>query len=166
MEGLQILNIMQISRRINRMAYQVYEVNFNEDTIILAGIAHRGYALAGMMQEKLREITGKDVRLVKLTIDKGNPVESEVELDTDLQELTNKVVILVDDVVNTGKTLFYATKPFQKVLLKKLEILVLVHRDHLEFPFRPDYTGLSLATTLREHITVKLEGEEQAVYLS
>lgn len=165
MEGLKILDEEQIRHRINRMAYQVYEAHFHESELVLAGIPNQGYALAEMMKNKLLEVTGKDITLRKMTYDKQNPVKQEAKIEGDLQALEDKVVILVDDVINSGKTLFFACKPFQEVLLKQLKILVLVNRDHLEFPVQPDYSGLSLATTLQEHIRVVLTESEQAAYL-
>lgn len=165
MDGLEILNSNQINQRINRMAYEVYEDHFEEPVLYLAGIKRKGYALAQMMAAKLEEVTGKTVVLIQVSLDKKQPVENEVTLDYALNDLVDQSVILVDDVINTGRTLFYAIRPFHQVMLKKLKVLVLVNRDHLAFPVRPDYTGLSLSTTLQEHIAVRLNEEERSVVL-
>lgn len=165
MEGLKILDQDQIQHRVNRMAYQVYEEHFNEPELVLAGIADRGYSLAEIMQSKLAGITDKNIFLKKIALDKKNPVAGEITFEGDLQALSDKVVIVVDDVVNSGGTLFYACRPFMQVSLKKLKILVLVNRDHLEFPVKPDYSGLSLSTTLQEHIRVEVNNNEHAAYL-
>lgn len=165
MEGLEILNTQQIQHRINRMAFQVYEEHFHEEELVLAGIPRKGYALAEMMKKKLEEVTGKPIHLFQVEMDKRNLIDHDVQIAGDLKALEGKPVILVDDVINSGKTLFYACKPFQEVLLKKLKILVLVNRDHIEFPVQPDYTGLSLATTLQERIVVEINEKDQHAYL-
>ncbi len=72
------------------------------------------------------------------------------------------MIIVVDDVSNSGKTLLYALKPFINSHPKKIQILVLVERTHTSFPVRPDYVGLSIATTIQEHIFVEVNGEEVA----
>lgn len=165
MEGLEILNSNQIHQRINRMAYEVYEDHFEESVLYLSGITRKGYALAEMMADKLQSVTGKKVVLTQLTLDKKQPLEQNVQLNESLNKLEGQPVIVIDDVINTGRTLFYAIRPFQQIILKKLKVLVLVNRDHLAFPVRPDYTGLSLSTTLQEHISVKLNEEEKSVVL-
>lgn len=164
--SLKILDQQQISHRLDRMAYQIYEENFEESQLFIAGIAERGYQLGAIMQEKLVNITGKDVELGKIKMDKKDPINGAFEMDFEHKALQNQIVILVDDVLNTGKTMFYAIKPFMDVKLNKLQILTLVNRHHLEFPLAADYVGLSLATTLQEHIKVDLKNGEQAAYLS
>lgn len=166
MGRIQILDHQQIRYRLSRMAYEIHETHFNEDEVILAGIKRKGYALAKMMYQELAPIGSPEFKLCQLAFDKRNPLESQAELDISWEALHQKSVILIDDVINTGQTLFYATKPFQQVMLKRLKVLVLVNRDHTEFPFQPDYTGLSLATTLHEHISVTLTDQEQGVYLT
>jgi pyrimidine operon attenuation protein/uracil phosphoribosyltransferase len=66
---------------------------------------------------------------------------------------------LIDDVANSGKTLSFALKPFLEYQPKKIQTLVLVERSHKAFPVQPDYVGLSVATTIQEHIYVEVEGE-------
>lgn len=165
MDSKQILNQHQIEHRLTRMAYEVYEAHYHEQEVILAGIQRKGYELARKMHKILANISAIHFKLSKLHFDKRNPVDSYPELDLPLSEVSERSVILIDDVINTGETLFYATKPFQQVNVQQLKVLVLVNRDHTAFPFQPDYTGLSLATTLQERITVKLNESEEAVYL-
>lgn len=165
MGSKKILNHRQIQHRIDRMAYEVYEAHYDEEEVILAGIPRKGYALAEKMYQALQGIGHIEFKIAKLAYDKRDPIASNPELDLPLSTMENKSVILVDDVINTGRTLFYATKAFQQSALYQLKVLVLVNRDHTAFPFQPDYTGLSLATTLKDRITVTLKDEEAAVYL-
>ena len=89
-----------------------------------------------------------------------------VEIDLSPEALHNQTIIVIDDVANTGRTLFYACKPFLELLPRKIEMAVLVDRKHKSFPVLVDYVGLSLATTLREHIEVDLsKADELAAYL-
>jgi pyrimidine operon attenuation protein/uracil phosphoribosyltransferase len=74
-------------------------------------------------------------------------------------------VVLVDDVLNTGRTLIYAMVPFLAAKVKSIQVAVLVDRNHHSFPVNADYKGISLQTTLQEHVTVVMEKRKISVYL-
>ncbi len=160
----QVLNDAQVRQKIRRMAFQVYESNFLEKSIVLAGIDGQGYALAGELSREISSISPLKVKLVKVFINKETPEVGEVTLDTDHAAVKNKPVVLVDDVLNSGRTLAYGMKPFLSMAVKKIEVAVLVNRSHPKFPIQPEYTGYELSTTLSEHVTVVL-GEKSVVYL-
>lgn len=160
----QVLNDAQVRQKIRRMAFQVYESNFLEKSIVLAGIDGQGYALAGELSREIGSISPLKVKLVKVYINKETPEVGEVTLDTDHDAVKNKPVILVDDVLNSGRTLAYGMKPFLSMAVKKIEVAVLVNRSHPKFPIQPEFTGYELSTTLSEHVTVVL-GEKSVVYL-
>lgn len=160
----QVLNHAQVRQKIRRMAFQVYESNFSEKAIVLAGIDGQGYALAGELSREISSISPLKVKLVKVIINKQRPEAGEVTLDTELDSVKNKPVVLVDDVLNSGRTLAYGMKPFLSMAVKKIEVAVLVNRSHPKFPIQPEFTGYELSTTLSEHVTVVL-GEKSVVYL-
>ena len=164
MEKNQILTAKQVSQKIKRMAFEVYEHNFREKEVVFAGIEGQGYTLATLLAKQLEEISEIKAKVVKIGIDKSAPLQSEIQLDFEPSSFKKKTVIVVDDVLNTGKTLAYALKPFLNVEVKKLEVAVLVNRSHATFPIQPTYTGYGLSTTLTEHIEVIL-GKQAAVYL-
>jgi pyrimidine operon attenuation protein/uracil phosphoribosyltransferase len=147
------------------MAFEIYEHNFNEKNIVIAGIDGQGYTLAKLLAKQVESISPIEVRLIKVSLDKSAPQQSEIALDCDLKEIRRKCIIIVDDVLNTGRTFAYSMKPFLNVEVKKIETAVLVNRSHTLFPIYPQYTGYELATTLKEHVEVKLGKEETAVYL-
>ena|SRR5688572_11658982 len=159
-----ILDAAQIKQKIKRMAFEIYEHNFKEKNIVIAGIDGQGYTLAKLLAKDVEAVSDIKVTLVKVSLDKAAPQQTEVSLDSDLKDLKKKCVILVDDVLNTGRTFAYGLKPFLNIEVKKIEIAVLVNRSHTLFPIYPQYTGYELATTLREHVEVVL-GKENAVYL-
>lgn len=161
----QVLTAKQIDQRIDRIAYQIYENNYQEEAIIVAGIEGRGSDLAAMICEKLKTIAPIEIISTVIKVDKRNPVDSDPLLGIENEDLKDTVVILVDDVLNSGKTLIYGVKRFLRVPLKRLRTVVLVDRDHKRYPIKADYVGLSLSTTLQEHITVVLSGDEKGVYL-
>jgi pyrimidine operon attenuation protein/uracil phosphoribosyltransferase len=162
-----ILNSKQISQKINRIAYEIYENNYDEKEIVIAGIAKNGFLLAGMIADVLREISKLKVQLIEITLDKEDPFSTETKLKLSDKDLKNKVIILVDDVLNSGKTLIFGAKLFLNAPVKRLTTAVLVDRGHNRYPIKADVVGLSLSTTLQEHITVELnkKGKESA-YLS
>jgi len=164
MEKNQILTGIQVSQKIKRMAFEVYEHNFREKEIVFAGIEGQGHTLAMLLAKQLEEISDVKATVVKVSIDKAAPLQSEIQLDVEPSAFKKKCIVVVDDVLNTGKTLAYAMKPFLGVEVKKIEVAVLINRSHSTFPIQPTYTGLGLSTTLTEHIEVTL-GKSAAVYL-
>jgi len=159
-----VLNGSQVIQKIKRIAYEIYENNFSEKSIVLAGIDGQGYALAKILEKELKSISPLAVVLAKVALDKLAPVQSEVTIDVPTKEFKKKCIILIDDVLNTGRTLAYALKPFTTVEVKKIEVAVLVNRSHTLFPIVPTYSGYELATTLTDHVEVKL-GKAASVYL-
>jgi|ERR1039458_4458036 pyrimidine operon attenuation protein/uracil phosphoribosyltransferase len=166
MENTLILNKLQIKQKVNRIAYQIYEDNFEESEIIIAGIHPGGYKFAKRIVDVLKEISPLKVTLIDVILDKENPLKEEVKLSVTKEFLSGKVVILVDDVLNSGKTLIYSMKPFLDTPLKKLRVAVLVNRNHKRYPVSPDFSGISLSTTLKEHIFVELNETDDSVYLN
>ena len=166
MKKTLILNQQQIEQKIRRMAWQLFEDHFREQELIIAGISGRGFLLAEHLVSVLKEIEGcPQLQLIELNLNKQNPLE---ETSTDLNGFKNfegKVIIVVDDVLNSGRTLLYGVKKFLHVPVRKIATLVLVDRNHRSFPVNADYVGLSLATTLLENILVVLSAEEKSVYL-
>lgn len=152
-----ILDKNVAAKKMQRMAYEIAENNINETEIILAGIRNSGSVMARNIQKGLAAFPNIKTSLLEISLDKKMP--DEVTLSSSI-DLTGKVVILVDDVANSGKTLTYALKPFLAFHPKKIQTLVLVERTHKAFPVQADYVGLSVATTLEEHIYVEVEGEE------
>ena len=159
-----ILDARQVQQKIKRMAYEIFEHNFKEKGIVVAGIDGQGYILAKLLMKDVKSISPIEIKLVKVSLDKLSPLQSEVTLDCDLKDLKKKCIILVDDVLNTGRTFAFGMKPFLSIEVKKIETAVLVNRSHTLFPVYPQYTGYELATTIKDHVEVRL-GNETSVYL-
>ncbi|MBX9850162.1 MAG: phosphoribosyltransferase [Cytophagaceae bacterium] len=160
-----ILDKAQTLQKIKRIAIEIYERNLKEKEIVLAGIYDKGYAFAELLQKELNAVSDIQTILVKVSLDKTSPLQSEITLDTDIKLLKKKTIILIDDVLNTGRTLAYSLKPFLNIEIKKLQVAVVVDRQHKSFPISPDYVGYSLSTTLKEHIEVSFEKSRFGVYL-
>src|SRR5665647_330228 len=139
-------------RKIQRMAYEIAERNILEKKIILAGIKENGLIIAKLLHGFLKEIFKGEMIVIEIELDKKNPKNISLSNDIDFD---NKIVIIIDDVVNSGKTLLYALLPFLNFYPKKIQTLVLVERSHKEFPVSPDYVGLSISTALSEKIIVE-----------
>lgn len=162
-----ILNSKQIQQKINRIAYEIYENNYDEKEVIIAGIASNGFIFAKRIAEVIKTIAPVKTRLIEIVVDKKNPLSKEIKIELPDKDLKNKVIILVDDVLNSGKTLIFGAKPFLNNPVKRLITVVLVDRGHNRYPIKADFVGLSLSTTLQEHITVELDKKgKEAVYLS
>ncbi|MEZ0608898.1 phosphoribosyltransferase family protein [Fibrella sp. WM1] len=161
-----ILTATQIQQKIRRIASQLYETNFDEKALVLAGVAGEGYELARRLAEELRQIAPFAVSLVQLTIDKTQTTQPEMTLPDPVADYSNKVVVLIDDVLYSGRTLAFSLQPFLSVPVRKIQVAVLVNRNHPRYPIAADFIGLELATTLNEHIEVILSDKErEGVYL-
>ncbi len=154
MEATLLLNHEQIQQKINRMAYQLFENNFTETEIILAGIEQRGFILAKRIQNALATFSKQKVTLLSIEVEKDSPYQSFQSKIIDKAIFENKIVVVVDDVLNSGKTLIYGVNQFLHAPVKKISTLVLIDRNHKRFPVNADYVGLSLATTLKQNIRV------------
>ncbi|MBC5993027.1 phosphoribosyltransferase family protein [Pontibacter cellulosilyticus] len=160
-----ILDQSQIEQKITRMAYEMYEQNFEEQELVLAGIYQNGYTLAQKLAAKLESISPIKVQLLQVRIDKTAPLEAPVTLSPEGVTIEDKNVVLVDDVLNTGKTLAYTLNKLLPQNPKKVEVATLVDRHHPLYPVAATYTGYSLATTLQERVEVVLTESEIAAYL-
>jgi pyrimidine operon attenuation protein / uracil phosphoribosyltransferase len=160
----RVLDAVKVNQKITRIAYEIIENNFKEKKLVIAGIDGQGYLLAKQIAAELEKISLVQIHLVKVSLDKFSPQQSEVILDTDSKDIKKKCVVLVDDVLNTGRTLAYGMKPFLSIEVKKIEVAVLVNRSNTLFPITPTYTGYELATTLTDHVEVVL-GKNASVNL-
>ena len=158
-----ILNHQQIEHKIRRIAYQIYETNLNEPEFILAGIQENGYILAEKLYTELSQICDIPIKLCKVKINKNNVLEP-ISTSLSKEEYINRSVVLVDDVLSTGTTLIYGVNHFLEVPLKRLKTAVLVDRNHKKYPVKADFKGISLSTSLQEHIEVRF-GENSEAYL-
>ena len=161
----EVLNHKQVGQKITRMAFEIYERNLHASGgMVFAGISGMGTILGHLLATELRKISPLQVEEVEVILDKLAVTATEIQLSSPIA-LKGKTIILVDDVLNTGKTLVYALKPFLEHEVKKIEIAVLVNRSHGLFPIKPDYTGFELATTFNEHIRVDFSGNNYSVHL-
>jgi len=164
MSSITILNHKEIEQKVTRISYQIYETLGDEEELILAGISKNGYILAEKISTCLKKISGLKITLCEVFIDKTNPlntITTSIEKDT----YSNKNIVLVDDVLNTGTTLIYGVKHFLEVPVKKFKTVVLVDRNHKMYPVKADFKGISLSTSLKEHVQVVFEEENSYAIL-
>lgn len=139
------------------MAFEILERNAGETSLLLAGIKDNGYLIAKKLELMLAEIFKGEVEVISISLDKRKPGEIKIDSGNNFDD---RVLIIVDDVANSGRTMMYALKPFLEFHPKKIQTLVLVERTHKAFPINADYVGLSIATTLHDNIMVELENGE------
>lgn len=160
-----ILTPKQVEQKIKRIAYQLVETNYQEEKIILIGIEKKGKLFAQQIFDYLQGIATFEIEFQTISIDKSNPV-LQTNYSASVDQLNGQSVVLIDDVLNSGKTLIYAASLLLNTNLKKLSTVVLVDRRHRLFPIRADFVGLTLSTTLQEHINVEFgNNNEITVYL-
>ena len=160
-----ILNNQEIKHKITRIAYQIYETFVDEQEIVIGGIASNGFVFAKKIATELEKISTLKVVLCEVYINKQN-VNAPITTSLSLDQYENKGLVLVDDVLNSGTTLIYGVKHFLEVPLKKLKTAVLIDRNHKKYPVKADFKGISLSTSLQEHVQVVFEENRDHAYLS
>jgi pyrimidine operon attenuation protein/uracil phosphoribosyltransferase len=161
-----ILTNQEIEHKIKRIAYQIYETFVEEEEIVIAGIATNGFIFAKKIAQALETISSLKVSLCEVQINKQNP-ELPIHTSLSKEQYSNKGLVLVDDVLNSGTTLIYAVRHFIDVPLKKFKTAVLVDRNHKKYPVKADFKGISLSTSLLEHVQVVFDEDGNSyAYLS
>lgn len=160
-----ILNKEEIQHKTKRIAYQIFETFVDEKEVVLAGISSSGYIFAKKIAEELKKISPIKITLCEVFINKSNP-QHEIKTSIPKEEYSNKGLVLIDDVLNSGTTLIYGVKHFLEVPLNKFKTAVLVDRNHKKYPVKADFKGISLSTSLQEHIQVVFEKDDMFVYLN
>jgi pyrimidine operon attenuation protein / uracil phosphoribosyltransferase len=155
---MQVLNHTQISRKLKRLAAEIIERNYATPEIILAGLNNNGLRMAEQLMQELMPVLpeGMQITLTRIRLNPANPLEYDAHIEMPIDQLIGKTIIVVDDVANSGRTIFYAIQPLLSALPTKVEVAVLVDRKHKNFPIKSDYVGLSLATTVKDHIHVDI----------
>lgn len=159
-----ILDHTAIEQKLKRIAYQLYEYNHNEKDIVFVAIEEQGRLLAERLEPLLTQFSDLNIEMISLRMNKKSPLENP-ELNGKAESLSGKSVVLIDDVLNSGRTLMYAARFILNYPVKKLTTVVLVDRRHRQFPIKADFAGLTLSTTLQNHIEVDFNQGNDAAYL-
>ena len=154
-----VINDNQIRSKLKRISYQILETNLQNSVIVIAGIESNGYLIAKELKKTLNKLSNIEVILCKVKIDKKNP-RKPIETSISKDEYSNKSIVLVDDVLNSGSTLIYAVKHFLEVKLSQFKTAVLVDRNHKKFPVKADYKGISLSTSIQNQVIVEFKGSK------
>jgi len=160
-----ILNHQEIEHKIKRIAYQIHETFIDEEEIVIAGIANNGFILAEKISLVLKSISNLKISLCEVSMNKQNPF-AMITTSIHKEDYSNKGLILVDDVLNSGTTLVYGVKHFLEVPLKKFKTVVLIDRNHKKYPVKADFKGISLSTSSKEHVQVVFEENNNHAYLN
>jgi len=158
----KILSEKQINQKLDRIAYEIVEDTFDEKRIHLIGIQGNGEELVGMLYERLEKITSMELVKLSISINKKEPLKEPIVLSENPDSLKNGVIILIDDVINSGKTMQYALVELLKSPTKKIKTVSLVDRKHRRFPIRCDFVGLTLSTTFQDRVEVEFSNDVQA----
>ena len=164
-EKTLILNALQCKQKIDRIAHEINENFIGTERLYVVGVAKRGYKVAELINKVLQEVCSFETKLVKIELDKDNPNMKSAILEIPIDELSEQSVVLVDDVLNSGKTLVYALSHLLRSDIKLIKTVILVDRRHRRYPVKADYVGLTLSTTLQEHISVEVTDSQVQVYL-
>ena len=164
MDKNKILDYQLVKKKITRISLQIIEANSIDNEIIIAGIENNGYVIAKKICDEIKKISDKKIQLCSIKIDKKNP-RKVITVSLFEEQYKDKSVVIVDDVLNSGSTLMYAVKYFLDTKLKKLKTAVLVDRNHKKYPVKADYKGLSLSTSIQNHVEVSIDDNEINAYL-
>ena len=160
-----VLNEQQVALKIKRIAWEILERHASENKLVMVGISKSGFWLATQVQKELLAVSDLEIALVEMKINKKEPLDNAIELSMPLQAFDYANVVLIDDVLNSGKVLMYGIRHLLTQPLKKLTTAVLVDRNHKLFPVKADVKGLSLSTSMNEHVAVKINKNSAEVFL-
>ena len=164
MDKKKILTNSQIKRKIKRISLQIIESNIEEKEVVLAGIEQNGFLLANQLNKIITELSNLNIKLCSLNIDKKNPLNT-ISISLNSSEYKNKSIVVVDDVLNSGSTLMYAVKHFLDTELRQLKTAVLVDRNHKKYPIKADFKGVSLSTSIQNHVKVQFDKNSIEAFL-
>jgi pyrimidine operon attenuation protein/uracil phosphoribosyltransferase len=164
MDKKKILTNSQIKRKIKRISLQIIESNIEEKEVVLAGIEQNGFLLTKELNKMITELSNLNIKLCSLKIDKKNPLNN-ISTSLNSSEYKNKSIVVVDDVLNSGSTLMYAVKHFLDTELRQLKTAVLVDRNHKKFPIKADFKGVSLSTSIQNHVKVQFDENSIEAFL-
>ena len=164
MDKKKILTNSQIKRKIKRISLQIIESNVEEKEVVLAGIEQNGFLLAKELNKMITELSNLNIKLCSLKIDKKNPLNN-ISTSLNSSEYKNKSIVVVDDVLNSGSTLMYAVKHFLDTELRQLKTAVLVDRNHKKYPIKADFKGVSLSTSIQNHVKVQFDKNSIEAFL-
>jgi len=159
-----ILTHEEIEHKTQRIAYQIYETFGDDEELVIAGISKNGFILAENILKKLSEIMSTKITICEVFVDKQNPL-NPVTTSVQKEIYTDKNLVLIDDVLNSGTTLIYGVKHFLEVPIKKFKTAVLVDRNHKKYPVKADFKGISLSTSSKEHVQVVFKSDNSYAYL-
>jgi len=160
-----ILSQLEIDQKITRLAHQIIENTFEQERLYIGGISGNGSQLAGRIKEIIEENTDQEIVLFEMTLNKNEPWKEPITLSITQEEIKNGYILLIDDVINSGKTMQYALVKLLEQATKAIKTVVLVDRQHRRYPIKADFVGISLSTTLQERVEVELSESNSYAYL-
>jgi len=160
-----ILDQQQIQQKITRLGHQLIEVAFDQEVIYLGGIVGNGYVLAQLLADVIAQNSALRVVCFEIKLNKDEPWSEAITFSIDQKDLKNSYIVLIDDVVNSGKTMQYALLKFLEQATKAIKTVALIDRQHRRYPIKTDFAGLSLSTTLKNHVEVDFNKSNAKVFL-
>jgi len=154
-----ILDNDKILRVCNRLACQIVEVSDGSNKIVLVGIKEKGFEIAKIIEKKIKFFSNKKVKLYPIKIEKiNNNINSKIKFE---HKFSNDCLIfIIDDVLNTGKTLFKCVNYFFNAEYVNIKTIVLIDRDHKKYPVNVDIKGVSLSTNFEDTVKVISENKK------
>ncbi len=152
-----ILDHRQIEQKIVRIAHEIIEALFDIQHVHVVGIVGNGVVLAEKLTEEMKKISPQQFSFSTLELDKESPLSSGI-LHHGGQPLQGATIVLVDDVINSGKTIQYALNHLLLQPVHQVKTVTLVDRKHRRFPIHADFVGLQLSTTMQERVEVSFDG--------
>ena len=160
-----ILDSIDINNKIRRISFEILEKNFDENEIFLVGVLPNGKYLSNKISEFLTQFSKIKLNLHFIEIEKKSRSIDKIIPSLNSEMVNNKVIVIIDDVMNSGGTLMYSINEMLKFKPKKIQIAVLIERYYKNFPLNPDYKGLELSTSETEHVEVKLDGSPKVLII-
>lgn len=166
MKKVRILDNEAIKAKLNRMAFEIAERNFGEKNLIVVGISERGGYVAAKLVSKLKEISALKIQFIAADVNRKTGGVM-LEHKTPGKTIKGNAILIVDDVLYSGNTMFSTLVKVMEHGPRNVQTALLIDRGHRSIPVSSDYTGLELATTLKQHVQVEVsnDGKKAEVFL-
>ena len=161
----EILNKKDIDQKITRLAHQIIENTFEIEQLFIGGIKGNGEILAKEITKIIQGNSNQKITSFNISLNKNEPWSEPIELSIPQNTLKHGYILLVDDVLNSGKTMQYALIKLLEQATTAIKTVALVYRQHRRYPIKADFVGLSLSTTLKERVTIDLSNDNPTAYL-
>jgi len=165
LDNTLILNTHDVLRKIRRIAFEMKERYYTQKNLTIISVAGQGTKVAQAIIEELKNTWNVEITSLTATVNKRNPERQNLNIQGDVTKVSGSSCIVIDDVINSGRTLMYVCSKIMELQPQEMSTAVIIDRFHRTYPIKADFVGLTLSTNLKENVSLKNENGSFSVWL-